>query len=140
MFGRKANRRRVESRLSRVKVPTIGAAWLRCLRIVLAVPFAAVALYGMFKGIQLVLDQPITNLVVEGTFQRVTPIQVEAAVAEGLKSGFLTVDLGALRERVQALDWVDRANVGRRWLLGVTVGWRCFGSISPRWAGVGPTR
>ena len=44
-----------------------------------------------------------------------TPIQVEAAVADGLKSGFLTVDLGALRERVQALDWVDRANVGRRW-------------------------
>ena len=115
MFGRKANRRRVESRLSRVKVPTIGAAWLRRLRIVLAVPFAAVALYGCFKGIQLVLDQPITNLVVEGTFQRVTPIQVEAAVADGLQSGFLTVDLGALRERVQALDWVDRANVGRRW-------------------------
>jgi cell division protein FtsQ len=115
MFGRKANRRRVESRLPSLKLPTLGAAWLRRLRAVLVIPLVAVALYGMFKVIQLVLDQPVTNLVVEGTFQRVTPIQVEAAVAEGLNSGFLTVDLGTLRERVQALDWVDRANVGRQW-------------------------
>jgi cell division protein FtsQ len=115
MFGRKANRRRVESRLPSLKLPTLGAAWLRRLRAVLVIPLVAVALYGMFKVIQVVLDQPVTNLVVEGTFQRVTPIQVEAAVADGLNSGFLTVDLGTLRERVQALDWVDRANVGRQW-------------------------
>lgn len=115
MFRRKANRRRVESRLARLKLPTIGAAWVRRLRAALAVPLVAVAFYGVFKGVQLVLDQPVRNLVVEGTFQRVTPIQVEAAVADGLNAGFLTVNLGALRERVQALDWVDRANVGRRW-------------------------
>jgi cell division protein FtsQ len=115
MFGSKANRRRAENRLARLKLPTLGAVWLRRLRAALVVPLAAVACYGVFKGVQFVLDQPIRNLVVEGTFQRVTPIQVEAAVADGLKSGFLTVNLAALRERVQALDWVDRANVGRRW-------------------------
>jgi cell division protein FtsQ len=115
MFGRKANRRRVESRVARMKLPTFGAVWVRRLRAALVVPLAAVACYGIFKGVQLVLDQPIRNLRVEGTFQRVTPIQVEAAVADGLEAGFLTVNLGALRERVQALDWVDRANVGREW-------------------------
>ncbi len=115
MFGRKANRRRVESRLPRLKLPTLGAAWLRRLRAVLALPLVAVALYGVFKVVKIVLDQPVTNLVFEATFQRVMPIQVEAAVADGLNSGFLTVDLGTLRERVQALDWVDRANVGRQW-------------------------
>jgi cell division protein FtsQ len=115
MFGRKANRRRVESKLPRLKVPTLGSAWARRLRTALLLPLAAVVFYGMFKGVQLVLDQPVRNLVVEGTFQRVTPIQVEAAVADGLDAGFLTVNLGALRERVQALDWVDRASVGRRW-------------------------
>jgi cell division protein FtsQ len=115
MLRRKANRRRVESRVARLKLPTIGAAWSRRLRATLAGPLVAVAFYGVFKGVQLVLDQPLRNLVVEGTFQRVTPIQVEAAVADGLKAGFLTVNLGALRERVQELDWVDRANVGRRW-------------------------
>ena len=115
MFGRKANRRRVESRLSRVKMPTIGGAWLRRLRAALVLPIVACLLYGAFKGVQLALDQPVRKLVVEGTFQRVTPIQVEAAVADGLNAGFMTVNLGALRKRVQELDWVDRVNVGRRW-------------------------
>jgi cell division protein FtsQ len=115
MFGRRANRRRVESRLARLKLPTLGAVASRRLRAALVLPLAALALYGAFKGVQLALDQPVRNLVVEGTFQRVTPIQVEAAVAEGLDAGFMTVSLSALRERVQQLDWVDRANVSRRW-------------------------
>jgi cell division protein FtsQ len=115
MFGRRANRRRAENRLARLKPPTLGAAASRRLRAVLALPVAALVVYGAFKGVQLALDQPVRNLVVEGTFQRVTPIQVEAAVADGLDAGFMTVDLGALRERVRELDWVDRVNVGRRW-------------------------
>ena len=115
MFGHRANRRRVESRVARLKVPALGAVWLRRLRAVLALPLAAVAFYGVGKCAQLVLDQPVRELIVEGTFQRVTPIQVEAAVAEALHSGFLTVNLSALRESVQALDWVDGASVGRRW-------------------------
>ena len=115
MFGRRANRRRVESRVARLKVPALGAVWLRRVRAALVLPVIALTLYGAFKGIQLALDQPVRELVVEGTFQRVTPIQVEAAVAEGLTAGFMTVNLSALRERVQELDWVDRANVGRRW-------------------------
>jgi cell division protein FtsQ len=115
MFGRKANRRRVESRLARLKMPTLGAVWLRRLRAVLVVPIVALLLYGTFKGLQLALDQPVQWLVVEGTSQRVTPIQVEAAVADGLNAGFMTVNLSALRASVQALDWVDRVNVGRRW-------------------------
>ena len=78
-------------------------------------PVAALACYGVGKGAQLVLDQPVRELEVQGTFQRVTAIQVEAAVAEALNAGFLTVDLEALRERVQALDWVDGVNVSRSW-------------------------
>ena len=115
MLGRKANRRRTESRLARAKAPTLGDKWLRRLRTALVLPIAAVALYGAFEGVVLVLDQPVRNLEVEGTFQRVSPIQVEAAVADGLRAGFLTVNLSALRARVEALDWVDRAKVGRRW-------------------------
>ncbi len=115
MFSRRANRRRVEGRAAHLAMPAFGAVWLRRLRAALVLPLMGVALYGAFKGVQLALDQPVRNLVVEGTFQRVTPIQVEAAVAESLDAGFMTVDLGRLRERVQELDWVDRANVGRRW-------------------------
>jgi cell division protein FtsQ len=115
MFGHKANRRRVERRGDRVNAPSLSPAWARRIRTALALPLVALALYGGFKGVQLALDQPVRNLVVEGTFQRVTAIQVEAAVADGLDAGFMTVDLGALRARVRELDWVDRVNVSRRW-------------------------
>lgn len=115
MLGRKTNRRRVESRLSRLKLPVFGSQWLRRVRVAAMLATAAGALYALALGVELMLDQPVHNLVVEGTFQRVTPIQVEAAVGGARDAGFMTVDLGALRERVQALDWVDRANVGRQW-------------------------
>ena len=115
MFGHKANRRRVESRVARLKPPTFGSAWLRRVRGALAFSLVLAAVYGVFKVAQLSLDQPVRNLVVEGAFQRVTPIQVEAAIAADLESGFLSIDLVQVRERVEALDWVDRANVGRQW-------------------------
>ena len=119
MFGRKANRRRVESRLARVKLPTIGAAWRAALRAVLALPLVAVALYGAFKGVAARCSiSPSRKLVVEGTFQRVTPIQVEAAVADGLDAGFLTVDLERCASACSSST----------------------GSIEPTSAGVGPTR
>jgi cell division protein FtsQ len=115
MIGRKRNRRRVESRVSRLKLPAIGSAWRKRARLALMVPSLAAALYGAFVGAAALLDQPVRKLVVEGTFQRVTPIQIEAAVADHLGTGFLSLDLAALREQVQAIDWVDRVNVGRAW-------------------------
>jgi cell division protein FtsQ len=115
MFRRKGNRRRVESRLSRLKLPTVNVSWLRKLKLLAAVPVAIGVAYGAIRGAQLLLDQPVRNLVVEGTFQRVLPIQVEAALADSLDRGFLSVDLGELRERVLRLDWVDRVSVGRSW-------------------------
>jgi len=115
VIGRRGNRRRVESRLSRLKLPRIGLNWRKRARLVLVPPLAAAVLYGAFAGVTALLDQPVRKLVVEGTFQRVTPIQVEAAVADDLGRGFLSLDLGELRKRVKALDWVDRVNVGRAW-------------------------
>jgi len=85
-------------------------------RVAIALAGAAVwALFGLFKGAQFVLDRPARNLVVEGTFQRVTPLQIEAAVMNGHDAGFVSTDLGELRRRVKAIDWVDRVNVGRSW-------------------------
>ena len=51
----------------------------------------------------------------EGSFERVTPIEVQAAMAPGLQGGFLTVDLVELRDLVEALDWVKQVQVARQW-------------------------
>jgi len=53
--------------------------------------------------------------VIESTFQRVTPIQVEAALAPELENGFWSLDLESLRERLRALAWVDSVSLRRRW-------------------------
>jgi cell division protein FtsQ len=117
MFGRsrKANRRRVESSLSRWKLPRLEAPWRGRIKTAFAAVLLGAALFGVFRGVQFVLDRPAHNLVVEGTFQRVTPLQIEAAVMNGLDAGFVSTDLGELRRRVKAIDWVDRVNVGRSW-------------------------
>ena len=121
MIGRKTNRRRVESRFSRLKLPKIGVEWRRRVRLAIVPPLVAAAVAGAFNGGRALLDQPVRNLVVEGTFQRVTPIQVEAALASVKQQGLLSLDLEELRERVHALDWVDGVNVGRSWPDTVTV-------------------
>ena len=55
------------------------------------------------------------NLHLEGSFQRVTPVEVQAALETGLGGTLLSVDLAGMQSLVEALDWVKRANVGRQW-------------------------
>lgn len=121
MIGRKTNRRRVERRLTRLKLPTIGVEWRRRLKLAVVPPLVAATVAGAFTAGRALLDQPVRNLVVEGTFQRVKPIQVEGALADVKQQGLLSLHLDELRERVHSLDWVDTVNVGRSWPDTVTV-------------------
>jgi cell division protein FtsQ len=63
----------------------------------------------------LFLDRPIETVTVEGPFERVPVIQVEAAVGDLQEAGFLSVDLEAVVARIEAIDWVDAVIVRRRW-------------------------
>ncbi len=63
----------------------------------------------------ILLDRPIESVTVNGQFQRVTTLQVEAAVADHLTGGFVTVDIHLLREGITSMPWVDRVRVQRRW-------------------------
>jgi len=105
------NRRKAERRRPTIRIPKIRINW----RAILLPPLVATALFAAFTGVKVLLDQPVRKLVVEGTLQRVTAIQVEAAVAGHLQQGLLSVDLAELRQRVQSLDWVDQVQVGRAW-------------------------
>jgi len=105
----KTNRRK--SVRKRPTLPKLQIDW----QAVLVLPGALGVLAGTFFGAQALLDHPVQKLEVEGTFQRVTPIQVAAALEPALTRGFLSSDLRQLRRRVEALDWVDSAEVARAW-------------------------
>ena len=81
----------------------------------LAVIMAAMAALGM------VLDRPIKEIVIEGSFQRVTTLQIRAAVEATGNGGFLSANLDAVRQAVGALPWVDRVRVKRHWPDGIHV-------------------
>jgi cell division protein FtsQ len=61
------------------------------------------------------LDRPIRVISMDGSFQRVSPGQVEKAVAPFTQSGFMSADLDSIQRAVEAVPWVDHARVQRRW-------------------------
>lgn len=61
------------------------------------------------------LNRPIETIVINGSFQRVSPMQLEAQVEPYARSGFLDVDLAAIRRELTALPWVASAEVRRKW-------------------------
>ncbi len=72
-------------------------------------------------GLAMSFDRPIGKVEAGGQFQRVAPLQIEAVVAPFRGSGFLSIDLDALRAALETIPWVDRARVERKWPNGVRV-------------------
>ena len=110
---RKRNRRKLETR--EWKMPALP--WRR---VATAGTFFLLALAAGY-GLILALDQPIRVVSIEGRFQRVSPVQIEQLVTRGIGAGFMTVNLAAVRARVEALPWVDQARVRRRWPDGLRI-------------------
>jgi cell division protein FtsQ len=70
---------------------------------------------GALAGGAWALDRPIHVIAMDGSFQRVSPGQVEKAVAPFASAGFMSADLDAIQHAVEAVPWVDHARVQRRW-------------------------
>ena len=108
---RKAARRELPKLPKMPKLPTFRINW----RAVLLPPLALLLLAGLGESGKILLDRPVGAVIVEGTFQRVTPIQIEEALAPALEQSFLTLDLDELKDAVAAIDWVDGVRLSRVW-------------------------
>jgi cell division protein FtsQ len=70
---------------------------------------------GALSGAVWALDRPVKVISMDGSFQRVSPGQIEKAVAPFSQAGFMSVDLDAIQRAVESLPWVERARIQRHW-------------------------
>lgn len=69
----------------------------------------------------MLLDRPLSQVTIDGPYQRVTAVQLEAIVRAQLPAGVLSVDIGDMRAALKSVDWVDQVAVKRRWPDGLHV-------------------
>jgi cell division protein FtsQ len=74
-----------------------------------------VGVVGALVALTWALDRPIRVISMDGSFQRVSPGQVEKAVAPFTQAGFMSANLDLIQRAVEAVPWVDHARVQRRW-------------------------
>lgn len=77
---------------------------------------------GAWGGTSWLMERPINSVRVEGHFERVSAVQVEAAISPFIKQGFLAADLRELRAAIVALPWVQDAAVRRSWPSTLKIG------------------
>src|ERR1700720_391953 len=93
-------------------------------------------LVGALSALTWALDRPVRVISIDGSFQRVSPGQIEKAVAPFANQGFMSADLADIQRAVESLPWVDHARIARRWpnSLRVTVTEQ---TEAARWGGSG---
>ena len=111
---RPKNRARVE-RQKRWRLPDIDWARTGSLGIGVAAVVALASVIGV------ALNRPLLKVDVAGSFQRVSPLDVEEIVRNRLRGGFITANLDQLQRAIETLPWVDHARVQRRWPDGLIV-------------------
>jgi cell division protein FtsQ len=72
-------------------------------------------LVGALSALTWALDRPVRVISIDGSFQRVSPGEIEKAVAPFANQGFMSADLADIQRAVETLPWVDHARIARRW-------------------------
>ncbi|MDP9083384.1 MAG: cell division protein FtsQ/DivIB [Pseudomonadota bacterium] len=91
--------------------PTFVIEWRKYARRVALL----VVLAGGLSALTWALDRPVNVISMDGSFQRVSPGQIEKAVAPFAHAGFMSADLDGIQNAVEALPWVEHARIARSW-------------------------
>ncbi len=108
-MARKQARRRKQKVEKRLTMPTIRVGRIITPLVAMGIVFAT------YQLSMTMLDRRISSIEISGPFQRVTALQIEAAISDEMNVGFVAADLKRMRERIAALPWIDQARVARRW-------------------------
>ena len=93
------------------KWPTFVAEWRTYARRTALL----VLLVGGLAALTWALDRPVRVISMDGAFQRVSPGQIEKALAPYARAGFMSADLDDIQRAVESLPWVEHARIQRRW-------------------------
>jgi cell division protein FtsQ len=86
--------------------------WLKLMAI------AVVVGGGLYLGVTALMDPnflPLKVVRTDGKFRYMQRQDLEHAVGNLSRGGFLTVDVAAIRDRAKSLPWVDKVSVRRVW-------------------------
>src|ERR1700692_4408028 len=109
------NRNRFKSRPKADKPRWQWPAFLGNWRVYLRRAALLLLLGGALSALTWALDRPVRVISIDGSFQRVSPGQIEKAVAPFANQGFMSADLADIQRAVESLPWVDHARIARRW-------------------------
>ncbi len=110
-MARKQARRKKSPKVKRHVLPSLRLPWKPALALMVSIA----AILATFEVSSRLLDRSIRMVDIEAPMQRVTSKQIQAVIEPYTDAGFVSVDLAAIREDLERLDWVDAAVVRRRW-------------------------
>lgn len=92
---------------------TDAKPWRLVLRLIVTLMLFVALSYGADWALR-AENFPVQNVRFEGPFKHVTQRELEGGVIDLVRGNFFLVDLDAVQQRVEALPWVHRASVRRR--------------------------
>ena len=108
-MARKQAKRRKQKVARSFQMPTIRVGKI------LAPLFAVSIIIATYQLSLKMLDRQISSIEISGPFQRVTALQIEAAISSEIEAGFVGADIDWIQQNIVALPWIDQARVARRW-------------------------